>query len=84
MSATTPSIDKIDYETYHGTQGSWTPTLVILAFLVVRHILRNSIKAQRFINNQKIHWRNKLGYRDETKYQMGVGDGANMKLKRQG
>ncbi len=84
MPASSPPIDKIDYETYHGSQGSWTPTLVILSFLVVRHILRNSIKAQRFINNQRIHWRNKLGYRDETKYQMGAGDGANMKLKRQG
>mmetsp|Transcript_20595 Transcript_20595/g.44734 ORF Transcript_20595/g.44734 Transcript_20595/m.44734 type:complete len:82 (-) Transcript_20595:369-614(-) len=79
-----PSIDKIDFQTYHGTGGSWTPTLVLVAFLTIRHLLRNSIKFQRFVSNQKIHWRKRLGYRDESKYQMGVGDGANMKLKRQG
>ena len=79
-----PSIDQMDYQTYHGTAGSWTPTLVLLAFLAVRYLLRNSVAFQRFIGNQKIHWRRRLGYRDESKYQMGVGDGANMSLKRQG
>mmetsp|Transcript_3568 Transcript_3568/g.6521 ORF Transcript_3568/g.6521 Transcript_3568/m.6521 type:complete len:84 (-) Transcript_3568:261-512(-) len=82
--ADTPSIDEIDYQTYHGTEGSWTPTILLLAFLAVRHLLRNSINFQRFVSNQKIHWRKQLGYRDESKYQMGVGDGANMELKRQG
>jgi hypothetical protein len=75
---------EIDYETYHGTQGSWTPTLLLLTFLMLRHLLRNSIRFQRFVSNQKIHWKRRLGYRDESKYHMGAGDGANMKLKRQG
>ncbi len=78
-----PPIDN-DYETYHETKGSWTPTLLLLAFLVFRHMLRNSIRFQRFVSNQKIYWRRRLGYRDATKYHMGAGDGANMKLKRQG
>lgn len=84
MSDTPPSIDEMDYATYHGTEGSWTPTLVLLAILGLRHLLRNSVRFQRFASNQRIHWRKRLGYRDESKYQMGVGDGANMKLKRQG
>lgn len=82
--ANTPAIDEIDYQTYHGTEGSWTPALILLAFLAIRHLLKNSISFQRFVSNQKIHWRKRLGYRDESKYQMGVGDGANMKLTRQG
>ena len=77
-------IDQMDYQTYHGTEGSWTPTLLLLAFLALRHLLGNSIKFQRFVSNQRIQWRRRLGHRDDTKYQMGVGDGANMNLKRQG
>ena len=77
-------IAEMDYQTYHGTHGSWTPALLLVAFLLCRHLLRNSIQLQRFVNNQRIYWRRRLGYRDESKYQMGVGDGANMKLKRQG
>ncbi|KAL7549194.1 hypothetical protein ACHAWF_012460 [Thalassiosira exigua] len=79
-----PPIDEIDYRTYHGSEGSWTPTLVLLAFFAVRHLLRNSVRFQRFASNQKLIWRKRLGYRDESKYRMGVGDGANMNLKRQG
>ena len=33
---------------------------------------------------QRVQIRNKLGYRDETKYQMSVGAGASNKYKRQG
>ena len=80
----TPSIDEMDYETYHGTKGSWTPTIIIITLLSIRYLLQKSIKFQRFVGNQKIIWRKRLGYRDESKYQMGVGDGANMELKRQG
>ena len=79
-----PSIDEMDYQTYHGTEGSWTPTLVLLALLAIRYLLKNSVTFQRFVGSQKIMWRKRLGYRDESKYQMGVGDGANMSLKRQG
>jgi|EP00970_Alexandrium_tamarense_P019893 hypothetical protein len=84
MTTAIPPIDQIDYETYHGTKGSWTPTILLLLLLTVRYLMQNSIKFQRFIGNQKIYWRKRLGYRDESKYHMGVGDGANMKLKRQG
>jgi hypothetical protein len=79
-----PPPSEIDSETYHDTKGSWIPTLLLLSLLVFRHMLRNSIRFQRFVSNQKIHWRGRLGYRDATKYRMGAGDGANMKLKRQG
>ena len=83
---TATSIDKMtSYQTYHGgAEGSWTPTIIVATILIIRYLLRNSITLQRFIGRQKIYWRKRLGYRDESKYQMGVGDGANMKLKRQG
>ena len=84
MTENTLPINEIDYETYHGTKGSWKPTIILLTLLSIRYLYQNSISFQRFISNQKIHWRKRLGYRDDTKYQMGVGDGANMKLKRQG
>lgn len=77
-------IDQMDYQTYHGTEGSWTPTIILAALLFVRYLLNNSISFQRFAGNQKIYWRRRLGYRDDSKYEMGAGDGANMKLKRQG
>mmetsp|Transcript_11797 Transcript_11797/g.16931 ORF Transcript_11797/g.16931 Transcript_11797/m.16931 type:complete len:84 (+) Transcript_11797:208-459(+) len=79
------SIDKKSYQAYHGgTEGSWTPAIILFTILLFRYLLRNSISFQRFIGSQKIYWRRRLGYRDETKYQMGAGDGANMNLKRQG
>ncbi|KAL3776616.1 hypothetical protein ACHAWO_012248 [Cyclotella atomus] len=78
------TINQMDYQTYHGTEGSWTPTIILATFLLVRYLLNNSIAFQRFVGNQKIHWRKRLGYRDDSKYQMGAGDGSNVKLKRQG
>jgi hypothetical protein len=86
MSEKTTIIDKLNYQSYHGgTEGSWTATIIITTILTIRYLLRNSIKFQRFVGSQKIYWRKRLGYRDETKYQTGsVGDGANLKLKRQG
>ena len=77
-------INEMTYEQYHGSQGSWIPTLLIFTILLIRYFLSKSIKFQRFVSTQKITLRKRLGYRDETKYEMGVGDGANMKLKRQG
>ena len=77
-------IDEMDYQTYHGTAGSWTPTLVLLACLAAHRLLQDSVRFQRFLSNQKIRWRTRFGFRDESKYQMGVGDGSNMALKRQG
>ena len=79
------AIDKISYQTYHGgTEGSWTPTIILATLILIRYLLRNSIAFQRLVGSQKIYWRKRLGYRDDTKYQMGAGDGANLKLKRQG
>eukprot|EP00956_Cyclotella_meneghiniana_P042429 scaffold248459_cov84-Cyclotella_meneghiniana.AAC.3 len=77
-------IDRMDYQTYHGTEGSWAPTIIIATLLIFRNLLNNSVSFQRFVGNQKIYWRRRLGYRDDSKYQMGAGDGANLKLKRQG
>lgn len=79
-----PSIDQMDYRTYHGTEGSWTPTVLLLAFFSMRYLFRNSTTFQRFVGGQRIRWRRRLGYRDDSKYRMGVGDGANMELERQG
>mmetsp|Transcript_6548 Transcript_6548/g.11880 ORF Transcript_6548/g.11880 Transcript_6548/m.11880 type:complete len:81 (+) Transcript_6548:401-643(+) len=78
------SVNEMNYEAYHETRGSWTLTILLATLFAVRRALRNSIEFQRFTKNQKIYWKNKLGYRDESKYVMGVGDGANMDLKRQG
>ena len=78
------SISEMDYQTYHGTKGSWIPSLILFAILILRYLLQQSIGFQRFVNNQKVHWRKRLGYRDESKYRMGAGDGANTKFKRQG
>ena len=33
---------------------------------------------------QKLKMKKKLGFRDDSKYKMGAGDGANQKYKRQG
>eukprot|EP00804_Cyclotella_cryptica_P026792 CCRYP_007975-RA/>CCRYP_007975-RA protein AED:0.42 eAED:0.42 QI:0/-1/0/1/-1/1/1/0/74 len=74
----------MDYKTYHGTEGSWWPTIILATYLIASYVFRNSTTVQRFIGKQKIYLKKRLGYRDDSKYQMGVGDGANMKLKRQG
>ncbi|KAL7470175.1 hypothetical protein ACHAXS_010417 [Conticribra weissflogii] len=84
MTESPEPIDRITYQTYHGTEGSWTPTILLAAFLLFKYAFSNSLRVQRFYGTQKIYWRKRLGYRDETKYQMGVGDGANLNLKRQG
>lgn len=78
------SIAEMDYQTYHGAHGSWTPSLLFVSFVLFRYLMHNSIQFQRAVSNQKIYWRRRLGYRDESKYHMGVGDGANMTLRRQG
>jgi hypothetical protein len=41
-------------------------------------------QTRRELSLQKIQLRNKLGYRDDTKYQMNVGAGASNNYKRQG
>ena len=37
-----------------------------------------------FVSVQRLKLKKRLGYRDGSKYAMSAGDGANMKLKRQG
>ena len=71
---TTPqSILDMTYEQYHGTKGSWIPTIIIISILLIRYLLSKSIKFQRFVSTTKISIKKKLGYRDDTKYKMGVG-----------
>mmetsp|Transcript_15940 Transcript_15940/g.22477 ORF Transcript_15940/g.22477 Transcript_15940/m.22477 type:complete len:80 (-) Transcript_15940:258-497(-) len=69
-------------------EGSWTPFLIITFLLILRWIIFGQgdlpVRIRRWYNMQKIHWKKTLGYRDETKYQMTAGDGANQKYKRQG
>jgi hypothetical protein len=84
MPGSTSLPSEMDYQTYHGTIGSWIPSLILVALLILRYLLQHSIGFQRFVNNQKVHWRKRLGYRDESKYRMGAGDGANTKFERQG
>mmetsp|Transcript_9109 Transcript_9109/g.13205 ORF Transcript_9109/g.13205 Transcript_9109/m.13205 type:complete len:80 (-) Transcript_9109:116-355(-) len=69
-------------------EGSWTPTIL---FVIIGTILWLSfgkggtpIKFRRWYNIKRVYWRKKLGYRDETKYKMGAGDGANQRNFRQG
>mmetsp|Transcript_19440 Transcript_19440/g.27357 ORF Transcript_19440/g.27357 Transcript_19440/m.27357 type:complete len:80 (-) Transcript_19440:570-809(-) len=42
------------------------------------------ISIRRWLSMKRVELRKKLGYRDETKYKMSAGDGANQKYKRQG
>ena len=84
MPGSTSLPSEMDYQTYHGTIGSWIPSLILVALLILRYLLQHSIGFQRFVNNQKVHWRKRLGYRDESKYRMEAGDGANTKFERQG
>mmetsp|Transcript_10491 Transcript_10491/g.16075 ORF Transcript_10491/g.16075 Transcript_10491/m.16075 type:complete len:80 (-) Transcript_10491:1551-1790(-) len=70
------------------SEGSWTPFLVITFLLILRWIVFGQadvpVRIRRWCNMKKIHWKKTRGYRDETKYQMTAGDGANQKYKRQG
>lgn len=70
------------------TEGSWTPFLLICAVLVARWLASSKsdfpIKFRRWLGKQKVQARKKFGYRDEEKYKMSAGSGADQRLKRQG
>mmetsp|Transcript_5549 Transcript_5549/g.7099 ORF Transcript_5549/g.7099 Transcript_5549/m.7099 type:complete len:84 (+) Transcript_5549:70-321(+) len=71
-----------------GGSGSWTPSLIIVGLFVLKWLISSpsntAVKIRRFAQMKKLQFKKKFGYRDETKYKMGAGDGANQKHKRQG
>mmetsp|Transcript_53613 Transcript_53613/g.160492 ORF Transcript_53613/g.160492 Transcript_53613/m.160492 type:complete len:82 (-) Transcript_53613:1377-1622(-) len=68
--------------------GSWTPTIAIASLLLLRWIVFGKgdtpVRIRRWYNMQRVQWRKKLGYRDDSKYKMKAGDGSNERYKRQG
>jgi hypothetical protein len=75
------------YEEVEG--GSWIPMIVILAGITMWWIAYSpsptALRIRRFYNAKRLHWKKKLGLRDESIYKNGTaGDGANQKHKRQG
>lgn len=69
-------------------QGSWLPLLLICFLLVLRWVVYSQgnvpVRLRRWYNTQRLELKKKLGYRDDSRYKMGAGDGANQKYKRQG
>eukprot|EP00559_Dactyliosolen_fragilissimus_P005697 CAMPEP_0184855242 /NCGR_PEP_ID=MMETSP0580-20130426/544_1 /TAXON_ID=1118495 /ORGANISM="Dactyliosolen fragilissimus" /LENGTH=78 /DNA_ID=CAMNT_0027349705 /DNA_START=36 /DNA_END=272 /DNA_ORIENTATION=+ len=76
-----------DQDEFH-TTGSWTPTILVSIAFALRWIAFGEgnlpISIRRWLSMKRVELRKKLGYRDETKYKMSAGDGANQKYKRQG
>ena len=70
------------------TEGSWVPFLLICVFLIIRWLTYSKsdipIKFRRWLGGQKVQVKKKLGYRDDEKYKMSAGSGADQRLKRQG
>eukprot|EP00978_Attheya_sp_CCMP212_P037011 scaffold171769_cov39-Attheya_sp.AAC.1 len=71
-----------------GGGGSWIPLIVASCVMLLRWLLFGQggtpVKLRRWFNIQRVSWKKKLGYRDESRYQMSAGDGANQRYKRQG
>jgi len=69
-------------------EGSWWPTAVLVIVLLSCWIKygsgRMAVGLRRTMNIQRLHWKKRLGFRDDSKYKMTAGDGANQKYKRQG
>lgn len=69
-------------------EGSWIPTIVIIVIFTARWLFTSqsdlAVSLRRMMQMRKIETKKKLGLRDESKYKMGVGDGASQKYKRQG
>jgi len=69
-------------------EGSWTPFIILTIILLLRWLAFSNgdvpVKFRRWYSMQKVQWKKQLGYRDESKYKMGAGDGANQRHKRQG
>jgi len=68
--------------------GSWAPTLILFLILFIRWIAFGqdnlAVRLRRFCNIQRVRLKKRFGYRDDSKYDMSVGDGSNQKNKRQG
>eukprot|EP00979_Chaetoceros_neogracilis_P001956 scaffold349_cov267-Chaetoceros_neogracile.AAC.51 len=69
-------------------QGSWVPIIIVLVLLTLRWLLTSqgnvAVSIRRMMQMQKLRTKKKFGLRDDSKYKMGAGDGANQKYKRQG
>eukprot|EP00593_Proboscia_inermis_P012664 CAMPEP_0171323614 /NCGR_PEP_ID=MMETSP0816-20121228/115682_1 /TAXON_ID=420281 /ORGANISM="Proboscia inermis, Strain CCAP1064/1" /LENGTH=103 /DNA_ID=CAMNT_0011822363 /DNA_START=407 /DNA_END=718 /DNA_ORIENTATION=+ len=68
--------------------GSWLPTLILaIAVFAIRLCYGQGqlpVLFRRWYNLQRIQLKRRFGLRDNNKYKMGAGDGANQKYKRQG
>jgi hypothetical protein len=68
--------------------GSWTPAILIITILIVRWLAYSksdaAIKFRRWLGGKKVQLKKQLGYRDDEKYKMKAGGGADQRLKRQG
>mmetsp|Transcript_25583 Transcript_25583/g.37965 ORF Transcript_25583/g.37965 Transcript_25583/m.37965 type:complete len:80 (+) Transcript_25583:88-327(+) len=69
-------------------KGSWAPTITVVIILIMRWLITSqgnlAVSLRRMMQMQKLQTKKKLGLRDDSKYKMGAGDGANQKYKRQG
>jgi hypothetical protein len=70
-------------------QGSWTPMIIVLLLVLIRWIVFGQgsivpVRVRRWYNMKRVKMKKEMGYRDESKYKMKTGDGANQKYKRQG
>lgn len=69
-------------------QGSWYPLMVVLFIALVRFIVYSrtdaAVRTRRWFNIQSVKLRTKLGFRDDTMYTGGAGQGASARSKRQG
>eukprot|EP00586_Coscinodiscus_wailesii_P014712 CAMPEP_0172498090 /NCGR_PEP_ID=MMETSP1066-20121228/109188_1 /TAXON_ID=671091 /ORGANISM="Coscinodiscus wailesii, Strain CCMP2513" /LENGTH=78 /DNA_ID=CAMNT_0013271219 /DNA_START=91 /DNA_END=327 /DNA_ORIENTATION=- len=69
-------------------EGSWKPSIIVVAVIILFWLGYGQgnvpMRFRRWYNIQRISWKKKLGYRDESNYKMSAGDGANQKYKRQG
>lgn len=69
-------------------RGSWYPLIVVLFIALVRFIVYSrtdaAILMRRWFKIQYVKLRTKLGFRDDTIYTGGAGQGASARSKRQG
>mmetsp|Transcript_22818 Transcript_22818/g.28753 ORF Transcript_22818/g.28753 Transcript_22818/m.28753 type:complete len:82 (+) Transcript_22818:19-264(+) len=77
-------IDDADEE----VTGSWTLTIVVIVIFLLKWLISSqndtAVGLRRFTQMKKLRVKRQYGFRDESKYKMGAGDGANQKHKRQG
>mmetsp|Transcript_31576 Transcript_31576/g.52130 ORF Transcript_31576/g.52130 Transcript_31576/m.52130 type:complete len:80 (+) Transcript_31576:114-353(+) len=69
-------------------EGSWIPFILLSVLFILGWLVygksSGAVGIRRWYNMRRISIRKQLGYRDESKYQMGAGEGANQKYQRQG